>query len=545
MSETAKTSPEGTPQGAPDKRTPLDDSIAAAVAEASPPPGTAEAAAAPVETVDVEPVNKKENRQSLYKARVKIYPKLAHGRYRQIKWVVLLVSLGIYYLLPWLRWDRGPGQPDQAVLLDLPTRRFYFFWLEIWPQEVYFLTGLLILGALALFLVTALAGRVWCGYTCPQTVWTDLFIQVEHLFEGDRSARIRLDKKPWSFDKIWRKTGKHLTWVLIGIATGGAWVFYFADAPTLMGDLLAFDAPVVAYAFIGGLTFTTYWLGGHMREQVCTYMCPWPRIQGALFDEESLTVTYRDYRGEPRGPLRRTKKVHEKAAAAKAGAASTVTMEPDPKHGDCIDCNQCVVVCPMGIDIRDGMQLECISCALCIDACDAVMDKIGKPRGLIAYDTLPGVEAAARGEPSKLRLIRPRTLLYGGLIALVSVLMIIGLFSRTTLDLNLLPDRNPLFVTLANGDIRNGYTLKVINKTDFAKTYSLSVEGLPGAEVAVLGDQGPPVVQSPRDHVQAVRIFISVPAASLEQASTDIDLVLTDQSGQADAVRTVFRGPEQ
>ncbi len=499
----------------------LEETVREAAAAADP-HGNAGEEPGPVETVAVEAVNKKEKRESLYKKRVKIYPKLAHGRWRKIKWIVLVVTLAIYYLLPWIRWDRGPGQPDQAVLLDLPTRRFYFFWLEIWPQEVYFLTGLLILGALALFLVTALAGRVWCGYACPQTVWTDLFIYVERLVEGDRAARIRLDKKGWSLDKLWRRVVKHSVWILIGLLTGGAWVFYFADAPTLAGDLLAFDAPVVAYAFIGGLTFTTYWLGGHMREQVCTYMCPWPRIQSALFDEDSLIVTYRDFRGEPRGPLRKGK-VQE-------------------THGDCIDCKQCVAVCPMGIDIRDGMQLECISCALCIDACDDVMDKIGKPRGLIAYDTLPGVEAEARGEQRKLRLVRPRTILYGGLILLVSVIMLIGLLSRTSLDLNLLPDRNPLFVTLANSDLRNGYTLKVINKTDRPQRYSLAVEGLPGAEVSVLGEDQP-VVAAPRDSVQSKRIFIAAPAASVSGSLTDIELVLTDETGQSKAVGTVFRGP--
>ncbi len=500
----------------------LEETVAAAAAAADP-KGSAEEHHSPVETVAVEAVNSKEKRAPLYKKREKIYPKMARGQWRKIKWIVLVVTLSFYYLLPWIRWDRGPGQPDQAVLLDLPTRRFYFFWLEIWPQEVYFLTGLLILGALALFLVTALAGRVWCGYTCPQTVWTDLFIYVERLIEGDRAARIRLDKKPWSFDKVRQRVLKHSVWVLIGLATGGAWVFYFADAPTLMGDLLRFDAPVVAYAFIGGLTFTTYWLGGHMREQVCTYMCPWPRIQAALFDEDSLIVTYRDFRGEPRGPLRKGK-VQE-------------------VHGDCIDCKQCVAVCPMGIDIRDGMQLECISCALCIDACDSVMDKIGKPRGLIAYDTLPGVEAEARGEIRKLKLIRPRTVLYGGLIALVSVIMLVGLFSRSSLDLNLLPDRNPIFVTLSNGDIRNGYTLKVINKTDRAHLYTLSIEGLPKASISVLGGGDQAEVNVPRDSVQSSRIFISAPAASLPGALTDIELVLTDENGQAQAVDTVFKGP--
>ncbi len=504
----------------------LEETVAAAAAAADPHAASAteheSKEHAPVETIAVEAVNTKEKRDSLYKKKTKIYPKLVHGYWRRVKWIVMAVTLAIYYLLPWFRWDRGPGQPDQAVLLDLPNRRFYFFFLEIWPQEVYFLTGLLILGALALFLVTSLAGRVWCGYTCPQTVWTDLFILVERLIEGDRSARIRMDKKSWSFGKLGRRLAKHSAWVVIGLLTGGAWVFYFADAPTLAGDLLSFDAPIVAYAFIGGLTFTTYWLGGHMREQVCTYMCPWPRIQAALFDEDSLLVTYRDFRGEPRGPLRKG--------------------QVQAAHGDCIDCKQCVAVCPMGIDIRDGMQLECISCALCIDACDEVMDKIGKPRGLIAYDTLPGVEAEARGETRKLHLVRPRTILYGGLIVLVSVIMLVGLVSRTSLDLNLLADRNPLFVKLSNGDIRNGYTLKVINKTTAPHDYTLSVTGLKGAQVSVLGSETPEVT-APSDSVQSKRIFIAAPADALSGAITDIDLVLTDETGQATSVGSVFRGP--
>ncbi|HSR72239.1 MAG TPA: cytochrome c oxidase accessory protein CcoG, partial [Kiloniellales bacterium] len=257
-----------------------------------------------VERSEAEPVNKKA-RRSLYAKRAKIFPKRARGTFRRLKWIVMAVTLSIYYLAPWIRWDRGPNAPDQAILIDIPDRKFYFFFIEIWPQEVYYVTGLLILAAVGLFLVTSLAGRVWCGYTCPQTVWTDLFIAVERFVEGDRSARIRLDRTPWTGAKLAKRAVKHGIWLLIALLTGGAWVFYFADAPSLAVDLVTLDAPAVAYITIGVLTSTTYLLGGIAREQVCTYMCPWPRIQGAMLDEESLVVTYRDYRGEPRGPYRK------------------------------------------------------------------------------------------------------------------------------------------------------------------------------------------------------------------------------------------------
>jgi len=264
----------------------------------------------------------------------------AHGLYRNIKWLALFVLLGIYYITPWIRWDRGPGQPSQAVLVDFENARFYFFFIEIWPQEVYYITGLLILAALGLFLATSLFGRVWCGYACPQTIWTDLFIQVEKFFEGDRNARMKLDKAPWTTKKVFKKTGKHLVWLLIAALTGGAWILYFHDAPTIARDFFTGHAPTTSYVFITLMTFTTYWLAGHMREQVCTYMCPWPRIQAAMIDEDALNVTYRYDRGEPRG-------AHKKG-----------TSWDD--RGDCIDCRQCVAVCPVGIDIRDGLQLECI-----------------------------------------------------------------------------------------------------------------------------------------------------------------------------------------
>ena len=246
-----------------------------------------------------------ETTPSLYSAREPVFPRRVSGPFRTLKWGVMIVTLAIYYLTPWIRWDRGPNLPDQAVLVDLANRRFYFFWIEIWPHEFYFVAGLLIMAGLGLFLFTAAMGRVWCGYTCPQTVWTDLFILVERWIEGDRNARVRLWNAPWSARKLRLRVTKFTVWALIGLCTGGAWVFYFADAPTLARDLVQLQAPLVAYTTMAILTFTTVVFGGFMREQVCIYMCPWPRIQAAMMDDETLTVAYRDWRGEPRGKKRR------------------------------------------------------------------------------------------------------------------------------------------------------------------------------------------------------------------------------------------------
>jgi len=478
-----------------------------------------------VERSDAEPVNKKE-RRSLYQKRIKIYPRLARGGFRRLKWAVMAVTLAVYYLTPWIRWDRGPNAPDQAVLIDFPGRRFYFFFIEIWPQEVYYLTGLLILAAIGLFLVTSLAGRVWCGYTCPQTVWTDLFIAVERFFQGDRASRIRLDKARWSGIKIWRKAATHISWLLIALLTGGAWVFYFADAPTLAAQLATFEAPAVAYVTIAVLTFTTYLLGGHAREQVCTYMCPWPRIQGGLLDEESLVITYHEDRGEPRG-------------ARKKGTHPS-------NLGDCLDCNQCVAVCPMGIDIRDGQQLECITCALCIDACNDVMDKAGLPRDLISYDTLANVERVRAGEKPRLRLIRLRTVIYTGIIALVSLIMLFTLLTRSDLDVNILRDRNPLFVTLSDGSIRNGYTVKIINKQHALRHFTLAVEGLPEATIDVVGnDVTADDLRVDPDSLESYRVFVSTPRAGLDDDSLDVRFLITDKdSGSQVTYDSVFRGPK-
>ncbi len=319
----------------------------------------------------------------LYEKRRKVYPQSVHGPFRRIKWAILCITLGTYYLLPFVRWDRGPGLPDQAVLIDFPHRRFYFFFIELWPQEVYYFTGLLILAAMTLFLMNAVAGRLWCGYMCPQTVWTDLFYAVERWVEGDRRERMQGDKHYWTFTHLRKVALKHFLWIMIAWWTGGAWVLYFADAPTLVKELATFQAPFLAYLWIGILTATTYVFAGHAREQMCIYMCPWPRIQAALTDEWALNVTYRRDRGEPRMSVK-------KADAARAHGAPA---------GDCVDCHQCINVCPTGVDIRNGIQLGCIQCGLCIDACDNVMSEIGRPKGLIGYDTDINMQRRREGKP--------------------------------------------------------------------------------------------------------------------------------------------------
>lgn len=390
----------------------------------------------------------------LFAAQEPIFPRRVSGFFRTFKWWIMAFTLGIYYLTPWVRWDRGPALSDQAVLVDLANRRFYFFWIEIWPHEFYFVAGLLIMAGLGLFLFTSALGRVWCGYACPQTVWTDLFILVERWIEGDRNARVRLWKSKWDLKKWRLRLTKWAVWLVIAVATGGAWVFYFTDAPTLARNLIAGTAHPVAYSTIAVLTATTFIFGGFMREQVCIYMCPWPRIQGAMMDNDTLTVGYREWRGEPRGKKR------------EEGA------------GDCIDCMACVNVCPMGIDIRDGQQMECITCALCIDACDDVMERIGKPRGLIDYLALADEPAERAGKPPRpiwQHILRPRTILYTTLWSLIGFGLVFALFIRADIDLTVEAVRNPTYITLSDGSVRNTYNLRLRNKLGEPREFQISI----------------------------------------------------------------------
>jgi len=466
----------------------------------------------------------------LYEARRKIYPQRVHGFYRRIKWAVLCVTLGIYYLTPFIRWDRGPNAPGQAVLLDLPNRRFYFFFIEIWPQEVYYLTGLLIIAAMTLFLMNALAGRIWCGYLCPQTVWTDLFQAIERFTEGDLREHLQRDRGGWTAERLARLGAKHFLWLMVAWWTGGAWVLYFADAPTLVRDLATLHAPFVAYAWIGILTFTTYALAGHMREQVCLYMCPWPRIQAALTDEYALNVTYRYDRGEPR-------------ASVKKSAALRAQHLP---AGDCVECLQCVHVCPTGIDIREGPNLGCIQCGLCIDACDAVMAKVGRPPRLIAYDTDMNIKRHAQGLTPEYRLMRVRTLLYMVIIALVCGIMTFALVTRTAQSISVLHDRNPIFVRLSDGAIRNAYTVRIANKRSDRREFTLSLSGLAGSllDVVQTRPDGRFIIDVGPDHTREIRVLVT-DYAEHPAGSTPINFHLYDaMTGERASTSDYFRAPE-
>lgn len=452
-----------------------------------------------------------ESTEHLFVSPDKVYPAAVTGVYRRLKWAILYFTLGVYYFTPFLRWNRGPGLPDQAVLLDFAHQRLYFFFIEIWPQELYYITGLLIISAFSLFLVNAVAGRVWCGYLCPQTVWTDLFRVVERYFQGERREQMRRDAGPVTFDLLWRKAATYLIWIVIGVGTGGAWILYFVDAPTLMRELIAFNAPTLAYAWIVILTTTTFLLGGFYREQVCLWMCPWPRIQAALTDEWALNVTYRYDRGEPRGSLKQNDRLRE-------------TGE---KAGDCVDCGQCVAVCPTGVDIREGLQMGCIQCGLCIDACDNVMTKIGKPTRLIAYDTDVNIGRRQQGLKPIFRLIRARTAIYAILIAGTAALMLLTYVNRKTIGLNVLHDRNPQYVVTADGSIRNGYTLRFLNKGSQPRNFYLEVDGLPTsgvvrAEGGLAGQGGALKFSLGPDQTQEARIFLTVPAADVGDKATSI-----------------------
>ncbi|TKW60595.1 MAG: cytochrome c oxidase accessory protein CcoG [Blastochloris viridis] len=483
-------------------------------------------------SVDLTPVDSESiSLWNLFEARKPVYQAKVKGNFRRLKWIIMAVLLGFYYLLPWVRWERGVGAPDQAILVDTINRKFYFFFIELWPQEVFYFTGLLLLAALGLFFATSLFGRVWCGYACPQTVWTDLFLTVERFFEGDRNAQIKLAKAPWSFGKVRKKLGKHITWLLIGLATGGAWVFYFQDAPTLWRDMLKGDFYFIPTFWMIFLTFSTYLMAGFAREQVCTYMCPYARFQGAMFDEESLIVTYDKARGEPRGN--------------------------SPEAGDCVDCRRCVVVCPVGIDIRDGQQYRCINCALCVDACNSVMDKLERPRGLIRYNNLAGTIPCGKATFADVwqhaRFVRPRTVIYGIIMATVAGVMLWALMTKSPMDMSVVHYRNPMFVALSDGSVRNTYTVRLINKSWTAKTYYLRMDHadvtLRTAQVtAPAGGALPLAVKAGK--VAEYTVFAERPryitdTGEMYPSHMAVTLSVTDDEGHADSYETVFIGPNE
>ncbi|GGC28069.1 cytochrome c oxidase accessory protein CcoG [Novosphingobium marinum] len=469
--------------------------------------------------------------EKLYEKRKAVHNKRIDGPFRRFKWAVMVLTLAIYYVTPWLRWDRGPYAPDQAVLIDLANRRFYMFDIEIWPHEFYFVAGLLIMAGIGLFLVTSAVGRAWCGYACPQTVWTDVFQHVDRFVDGDRNARMRLDKAPWGPSKIARRAFKWSIYLLISFATGGAWILYFADAPTLFREFFALEAAPVAYATVAVLTATTFTLGGFMREQVCIYMCPWPRVQTAMLDEKSLIVTYKDWRGEPRGSVKKAEK------------------NPG-KFGDCIDCLQCVAVCPTGIDIREGPQIGCITCALCIDACDRVMKETGRPRGLIDYATLEDCEREAAGEepkPAWKTILHPRTVVYFSVWAIIGLALLFALGTRSRTDLTVAPDRNPPFMLMSDGSVRNAYTLKLRNMQTRPRRMAIELVGLDGAtmwsEEIPMDKASRRIVRNvPSDSTETVRAYVMAPPDTPEQ-EFHFRLRALDEAGETDLGETRFEAP--
>ena len=433
---------------------------------------------------------------SLYSSRQPIFPKRVYGQFRNWKWCIMVFTLSIYYFTPWIRFDRGPNLPNQAVLVDLAGRRFYMFWIEIWPHEFFFVAGLLIMAGIGLFFFTSLFGRAWCGYSCPQTVWVDLFILVERWVEGDRNARIKLWRKALDWNKAILRLTKWLIWLIISVLTGGAWVFYYTDAPKLASDLVSLSVPPIALFSIATLTFTTFIFGGFMREQVCIYMCPWPRIQSSMMDENSLTIGYRYWRGEPRGKLKKNFR----------------------SLGDCIDCSACVNVCPMGIDIRDGNQMECISCALCIDACNNIMDRIGKPYNLIGYFGLNDEKRERSGKtPYSVwyHILTFRIVLYMLIWGFIGFALLFALFIRPDLEMSVYPIRNPLLVTMSDGSVRNIYELKLFNKLPTTQTFQLNVSNpISTIEIDTSGKFSN-IISVPADSIQTKKVFLTAPKNSL------------------------------
>lgn len=401
----------------------------------------------------------------LYQNRIEIFPRSVKGRFRNLKYAILALAYGVYFLLPWLRWERSSG-PDQAVLFDIVHRRFYIFDLTVYAQDIFWLAGLLVIAAFLLFFVTGIAGRVFCGYFCFQTLWTDVFMLIEQLVQGDRNARIKLHRGVWNAEKKIKMGFTHFLWLMVALLTGLSFTLYWGDAPELVGKMLTGKAPFAAYATTLFLTLTTYVMAGLAREQVCTYMCPYSRFQGVMFDEDTLVVTYDVARGEREQGRQKPRKGMLAQDDRKAAGV-----------GDCIDCGYCVQVCPTGIDIRNGMQYQCISCALCIDACDTIMDSINYPRGLIRYSS----ENALQGK--KTHSFKLKNLGYGFAVLLTIAMLSWSIATRSSVELLVRQIRQPLAVTLSDGSIQNRYQIKINNKTGDTTYYSLGILGLNNAEL--------------------------------------------------------------
>jgi cytochrome c oxidase accessory protein FixG len=445
---------------------------------------------------------------SLYASRKKIHPRSVFGLFTKWRWLMVWVTQIVFYGLPWLEWNAR-----QAVLFDLEARRFYIFGLVLYPQDFIYLTGLLVISALALFLFTAIAGRLWCGYACPQTVYTEIFLWIEKKVEGDRSARIRLDESAMSAQKFGKRGLKHLLWVLFALWTGFTFVGYFTPIRELAVVSLAGSLGPWQTFWIFFYGFATYGNAGFMREQVCKYMCPYARFQSAMFDKDTMIVTYDAARGEPRGA--RSKKADPKALGL----------------GACVDCTLCVQVCPTGIDIRNGLQYECIGCGACIDVCDEVMDKVGYPRGLVKYSTQNGMAKGWTRQEMVRHAFRPRVLVYTAILGLITLAVFVSLFLRTPLKVDVIRDRGTLARMVEQGRIENVFRLHIMNATEERQRYRITVTGLEG--IGIAGDSEIEVLPT---EVRSAVVRVQIPPNSATPGSHPIHFEVRSMADDPDQV---------
>jgi cytochrome c oxidase accessory protein FixG len=458
--------------------------------------------------------------QSLYAKRVEIYPRSKIGDglawFQKWRWATVWITQIVFYGLPWLVWN-----DRQAILFELAARRFYIFGLVLWPQDIVFLTGILIIAAFSLFLFTAVGGRLWCGYACPQTVYTEIFMWIEKVFEGDRSQRMRLDREPMSPRKFALKAAKHTAWIAVALWTGYTFVGYFTPIRELGAELLALQIGGWSAFWILFYGFATYGNAGWMREQVCKYMCPYARFQSAMFDQDTLIVTYDEARGEPRG------------------AGSRKKSRGELGLGDCVDCGLCVQVCPTGIDIRQGLQYECIGCAACIDACDYTMEKVGLPKGLVRYSTTNAMRSQLDSRAMWRRVFRPRVLVYSGFLLAITAALGVALALRVPLKVDLIRDRGALAREADGGQVENVYRMQVSNTTESRRVFTVTASGLPGLKVAseTRFEVGPATVAS-----IPVRLLAVAEQVSPGSHKIAVEVRAEDDPGVAVRETTTFLG---
>ena len=437
--------------------------------------------------------------QALYEVRKKIYPRAVHGTFAAWRWTFVLLTQLVFYGTPWLVWN-----DRQAVLFDLVSRKFYIFGLVFWPQDIVYLTVLLIISAYSLFLFTAVAGRLWCGFTCPQTVYTEMFMWIERMVEGDRLARMKLDQQPLSGRKFRLKAAKHGLWIALALWTGFTFVGYFTPIHTLWREVLTLHTGPWETFWVLFYGFATYGNAGWMREQVCKYMCPYARFQSVMFDPDTLIITYDPERGEPRGA--RGKSVDHKAKGL----------------GDCVDCGICVQVCPTGIDIRNGLQYECIGCAACIDGCNQVMDKMGYPKGLIRYSTEKAMQGHYSTDRILKRVLRPRVLVYTAILWLIIIAAAVTLYHRVPMKVDVIRDRGNVMHGSDDPEVQNVYRLQIMNTQEIPRDVRIAVAGVEGIKLEI----EPQPIRVPATSSRVVAVRVEAPRASLKPGSNRIDFTI-------------------